>query len=547
MSAAVFAFPQRKKGPEPWTNEELAELYRVVDILARAGLATETDMGLSDEGDPWFVFCRADTGDVIAHFARIDGQFVAASVAIDETYKGANFRQIVDQMVRSQPLMLPPPGPGTRLLLHPVVILTAFVATALAHSEKAMAADTMRPVDAKWDVHHTQGSDAGHAKGAKASWLDSVHSMLRNPVADSKGNHDGLNGASTSSGQGVSLASLIAIAMTAMQPLVDKWSFISEAVAAEHAGQGQSSLAPSSWTDKMAAVDLPSIEQTAIKAGDAIVLHADDYTEIKQTRKELQDLHTTADQLKVADYHSSSSQLQKALVAPVEDASHAAAPAPELVQDVGLSTIILAQKLAAGSSSGNSTAIVSSAAVTSDSSTQVTPAIISIDKVSAQALQILGIHTDGGSSLGSSTHDSGTDTSSSTQPPSVPATGDQLAPLHVSTQDGNVAVLAISNFITSGIYDFKSEIHFSASLDATLAQFADSSQPVKIVVFEGSNMPTDIFTYTPGVVFVAEKYFADSGLALESSAGHLVLDNASNGGSLTLIGVATVDINHPTA
>ncbi len=116
----------------------------MVDILGRAGLSVDTDMGMSDEGDPWFVFCRADCGDVIAHFARIDGQFVAASVAVDETYRGANFRQIVERMVKSQPLVLPPAGRGTRLLMHPSVVLTAFVATALAHSERRMPTPCMR-------------------------------------------------------------------------------------------------------------------------------------------------------------------------------------------------------------------------------------------------------------------------------------------------------------------------------------------------------------------------------------------------------------------
>ena len=125
MSANLFTFPSRARGPQPWTNDELAELYRVVDLLGRAGLSVATDMGMSDEGDPWFVFCRVDNEEVIAHFARIDGIFVAASIAVDETFRGANFRAIVDRLVSSQPLVVPPPKPGSRLLLHPAVLLTA--------------------------------------------------------------------------------------------------------------------------------------------------------------------------------------------------------------------------------------------------------------------------------------------------------------------------------------------------------------------------------------------------------------------------------------
>lgn len=267
MSENVFAFPRHQRGPEPWTDHELAELYRVVDILARAGLATETDMGMSDEGDPWFVFCRADTSDVLAHFARIEGQFVAASTAVADTYKGANFRQIVDSMVRSQPLMLPPPGPGTRPLLQPAVVLTAFVATALAHSERAQAADTLQPVKAKWDFHPT--ADAAPGIGAQASWFDSIHNMLRNPIADASGNHDG-PGNPTGGGEGVSLASLITIAMTAMQPLVEKLSFVPERLAV--AMPSHDAAIPAALADS--ALSMPMIEPAAVKADDAIVVQA---------------------------------------------------------------------------------------------------------------------------------------------------------------------------------------------------------------------------------------------------------------------------------
>ena len=45
----------------------------------QSGLSVTTDRGISDEGDPWFVFCREDNDEVIAHFARIDCEYVVAS------------------------------------------------------------------------------------------------------------------------------------------------------------------------------------------------------------------------------------------------------------------------------------------------------------------------------------------------------------------------------------------------------------------------------------------------------------------------------------
>ena len=78
MSAALFQL-NTEHSPKKrwWTNQELAEFYRVSDIMAQAGLEVDSESGLSDEGDPWFVYVRSDTGDVIAHFAIIDGTFIA--------------------------------------------------------------------------------------------------------------------------------------------------------------------------------------------------------------------------------------------------------------------------------------------------------------------------------------------------------------------------------------------------------------------------------------------------------------------------------------
>ena len=43
-----------------WTNQELADLYRVEAILVQSNVKISTARGLSDEGDPWFAFCRED-------------------------------------------------------------------------------------------------------------------------------------------------------------------------------------------------------------------------------------------------------------------------------------------------------------------------------------------------------------------------------------------------------------------------------------------------------------------------------------------------------
>ena len=45
-----------------WNNQEIADFYRAADILKRAGLDVEIDSGMTDEGEPWFVFVRS-SGD----------------------------------------------------------------------------------------------------------------------------------------------------------------------------------------------------------------------------------------------------------------------------------------------------------------------------------------------------------------------------------------------------------------------------------------------------------------------------------------------------
>ena len=57
-----------------WSRHELALFHDAASLLPET---VETDRGVTDEGDPWLVFCDADSGEVLAHFARIGGQHIA--------------------------------------------------------------------------------------------------------------------------------------------------------------------------------------------------------------------------------------------------------------------------------------------------------------------------------------------------------------------------------------------------------------------------------------------------------------------------------------
>lgn len=114
-----------------WTNQDLADFYRVESALVQAGLSVETDRGMTDEGDPWFVFCQAETQDVIVHCARIDGQYVVASAAFDSVLRGHDFRSVVESVLARHPLVMPRQKEGTgNVHFLPSALMVALVATA---------------------------------------------------------------------------------------------------------------------------------------------------------------------------------------------------------------------------------------------------------------------------------------------------------------------------------------------------------------------------------------------------------------------------------
>lgn len=119
-----------------WSNQDLGELYRVEGALLQAGLRIETESGVSDEGDPWFVFCHGDNGELIVHFARIDGRYVVAAPALPRPLRGADLGSIVRQFITENPVSLPVPEANRRgnVLFHPAALLTIFVATILIMS-----------------------------------------------------------------------------------------------------------------------------------------------------------------------------------------------------------------------------------------------------------------------------------------------------------------------------------------------------------------------------------------------------------------------------
>ena len=129
-----------------WNQRELAEFYRVEDALTKSGVGISTDRGLTDEGEPWFVFCRQDDEEVIVHFARIGGEYVVASNFTEAVFRGRNFQTLVRKLLDSHPYVLQHSSRST-VFLHPAALLAALVVTAYVKSSElnAAAEDGSRP------------------------------------------------------------------------------------------------------------------------------------------------------------------------------------------------------------------------------------------------------------------------------------------------------------------------------------------------------------------------------------------------------------------
>ncbi len=144
MGAVISFFRPASTSQGGWSQQELAEFYRVEAALIRAGLQIGSEQGLSDEAEPWFVFCRPD-GDAIMHFARIDGSYVIASEVLDSPMRGSDFRALINQVAQRYPELLPIPqgADGTKLSVHPAALLAALVAAAALSlsPQDALAAD----------------------------------------------------------------------------------------------------------------------------------------------------------------------------------------------------------------------------------------------------------------------------------------------------------------------------------------------------------------------------------------------------------------------
>lgn len=193
-----------------WSNQELASIYRVKHLLDAARMPTELDRGISDEGEPWCVFCNS-SGEVFIHLSRIDGLYWLDSPNLAAPLNGCSFDALVSGFTSLTQEKQEKVGPqdevdtgkklvrlrsSDTLLLHPSVMLAALVwslyfgseeillfapQNAIGEDEAAPEADAVQLLDPPtgYDSEHdTITASSIVWKDDDASWHELQKSLL---------------------------------------------------------------------------------------------------------------------------------------------------------------------------------------------------------------------------------------------------------------------------------------------------------------------------------------------------------------------------------
>ncbi len=189
-----------------WSSQDIADLYRIGDQLTQLGFPVVVHTGLSDEDDPWAVFERNGTDDVIVHVARINGELVIVDVVRERIHRGSDFRSLSDKLLAEAPLTLPRVEERGNVVLHPRMVMTAFVAAAFVLSEFAnpAAAQAASP-DGDADSEPQTKAEPGRAL--------SPSSQFNAELTEKTAARDGITGAQMAQALGMSglAASLAAL------------------------------------------------------------------------------------------------------------------------------------------------------------------------------------------------------------------------------------------------------------------------------------------------------------------------------------------------
>lgn len=100
-----------------WSLFELCLFDQVRGSLRQQGLDLDAEFGITDEHEPWFVFCDPD-GQVVCHFARLGDSYVACVPFEDKGTKGTSLSDVLrDFLHRVTPPLRVPAMPASDIWL----------------------------------------------------------------------------------------------------------------------------------------------------------------------------------------------------------------------------------------------------------------------------------------------------------------------------------------------------------------------------------------------------------------------------------------------
>ena len=99
MRESVVDFIDVRSRRGDWTSDDLAQLHRAASALRHPGRPLEADGGMTDEGEPWFAVYYAQSGEVLAHFARIDGSYIVCALFLKGSLRGRVLCELIGRFL----------------------------------------------------------------------------------------------------------------------------------------------------------------------------------------------------------------------------------------------------------------------------------------------------------------------------------------------------------------------------------------------------------------------------------------------------------------
>jgi hypothetical protein len=92
---------------QDWSKHEFDLLLGAAKFLRSEGANLVTDHGVTDEGEPWFVICDPQNGDVLVHVARMAGEYLACVPFSNHTLAGPGLHAVLEKFLQSRCIVWP--------------------------------------------------------------------------------------------------------------------------------------------------------------------------------------------------------------------------------------------------------------------------------------------------------------------------------------------------------------------------------------------------------------------------------------------------------